>query len=108
MFRATLAGLRARTARMVLSSIAIILGVAFVSGTLVLGNALNAQVHDELARQTQGVDAAVTVNRDDATENTPSTNHAQLGLDQVDAIRKIPGVAGADGRGGAQLPLLQS
>ena len=108
MFRATLAGLRARTARMVLSSIAIILGVAFVSGTLVLGNALNEQVHDDLARQTQGVDASITVNHDDETENSPSTNQARLGLDTVDSIRKIPGVAGADGRGTATLPLIKS
>ena len=111
MFRATLAGLRARTARMVLSSIAIILGVAFVSGTLVLGNALNAQVHDELARQTQGVDASITVNHNNDTENSTGSNstanQTRLGPDTVEAIRKIPGVAGADGRGAATIPVIK-
>jgi putative ABC transport system permease protein len=106
MFRATLAGLRARTARMVLSSIAIILGVAFVSGTLILGNALNAQVHDSLARQTRGVDASVQVNYDGQTSS--SANTTKLGQDTVEAIRKIPGVAGADGRGGGTLPLIKA
>ncbi len=103
MFRATLAGLRARTARMVLSSIAIILGVAFVSGTLVLGNALNDQVHDDLARQAKGVDASITV----SSANENAANPTKLGQDTVEAIRKIPGVAGADGRGGTQLPLIK-
>jgi len=106
MFRATLAGLRARTARMVLSSIAIILGVAFVSGTLVLGNALNEQVRDDLARQTKGVDASITVNSGD--ENSSGATTTKLGQDTVDAIRKIPGVAGADGRGGSEIPLIKS
>ncbi|MFI9385587.1 ABC transporter permease [Kutzneria sp. NPDC052558] len=106
MFRATLAGLRARTARMVLSSIAIILGVAFVSGTLILGNALNDQVHDELARQTKGVDAVVAVNSDNG--NPAGGAETKLTQDNVEAIRKIPGVAGADGRGGTSLPLLKA
>jgi len=106
MFRATLAGLRARTARMVLSSIAIILGVAFVSGTLILGNALNAQVHDSLARQTRGVDASVSVNQDSPAIR--SANPPKLGQDTVDAVRKIPGVAGADGRGGGTVPLIKA
>ena len=41
MLRTTLTGLRYRTARLVLSSLAIALGVAFVSGTLVMGASMN-------------------------------------------------------------------
>jgi putative ABC transport system permease protein len=104
MFKATLAGLRARTARMVLSSIAIILGVAFVSGTLILGNALDKNVRDDFARQTQGVDASVTV----ASSNSAGQNTTRLTQSTVDDIREIPGVAGADGRGGVTVPLLHS
>ncbi|MFC0431379.1 ABC transporter permease [Kutzneria buriramensis] len=102
MFRATLAGLRARTARMVLSSIAIILGVAFVSGTLILGNALNQQVHDEFARQAKGVDVSVGI-----SHATNAGDNTKITQDTIDSVRKIPGVAGADARGGGDIAVIK-
>ena len=55
MLRTIIAGLKARTARLVLSSVAIALGVAFVTGTLVLGDAMNASLRDEFAKDARNV-----------------------------------------------------
>jgi putative ABC transport system permease protein len=60
MLRTTLASLRYRTARLVLSSLAIGLGVAFVTGTLVLGASMSQAYFDSFAAGAKNVDAAVT------------------------------------------------
>ncbi|EWM16699.1 ABC transporter permease [Kutzneria sp. 744] len=52
------------------------------------------------------MDASVTVNQDSAAIR--SNNPPKLTQDAVDTIRRIPGVAGADGRGGGTLPLIKS
>src|SRR5690348_1281850 len=59
MLRTALAGLRYRTARLVLSSLAILLGVAFVTGTLVLGASMNQAFFSSFAAGARNVDAAV-------------------------------------------------
>ncbi|GAA1270772.1 ABC transporter permease [Saccharothrix xinjiangensis] len=98
MLRTIIAGLKARTARLVLSSVAIALGVAFVTGTLVLGDAMNASLRDEFARSARNVDASVSLSgSSDARGITP---------EQLDAIRRAPGVAGADPRATAPVPLI--
>ncbi|MBM7813658.1 putative ABC transport system permease protein [Saccharothrix algeriensis] len=96
MLRTVIAGLRARTARLVLSSVAIALGVAFVTGTLVLGDAMNDSMKDEFAKSSRGVDVAVTVSGD-VEGITPEA---------LEAVRRAPGVAGADPRSFQQVPLL--
>ncbi|HEU5390707.1 MAG TPA: FtsX-like permease family protein [Streptosporangiaceae bacterium] len=60
MLRTTLASLRYRTARLVLSCLVIGLGVAFVTGTLVLGASMNQAYFDSFAAGAMNVDAAVT------------------------------------------------
>ncbi|MFC3893256.1 ABC transporter permease [Lentzea rhizosphaerae] len=92
MLKTILAGLRARTARLVLSSIAIALGVAFVTGTLVLGDAVEAQTRDNFARSARNVDAAVHLpdNSQDQEKGIPA--------DVLQKIRATQGVAGADSR----------
>ncbi|CAL9373188.1 hypothetical protein SUDANB95_00903 [Actinosynnema sp. ALI-1.44] len=98
MLRTIIAGLKARTARLVLSSVAIALGVAFVTGTLVLGDAMNASMRDEFAKSARGVDVSVTLNgTTDSKGITPET---------LAKIRQARGVAGADPRGFASVPLL--
>ncbi|MFD5828467.1 ABC transporter permease [Lentzea sp. NPDC060358] len=88
MLKTILAGLRARTARLVLSSIAIALGVAFVTGTLVLGDAVEAQTRDNFARSARNVDASVTMG-----ENSPN----QEGGVPAEFLAKVRGVAGVEG-----------
>ncbi|SMD12566.1 ABC transporter permease [Lentzea albidocapillata] len=92
MLKTILAGLRARTARLVLSSIAIALGVAFVTGTLVLGDAVGEQTRDNFARSARNVDAAVHM-----AENSPDREKG-IPADFLQKIRSTPGVEGADSR----------
>lgn len=92
MLKTILAGLRARTARLVLSSIAIALGVAFVTGTLVLGDAVGEQTRDNFARSARNVDAAVHT-----AENSPNREDG-IPADFLQKIRDTPGVEGADSR----------
>ncbi|MBB5955837.1 putative ABC transport system permease protein [Saccharothrix tamanrassetensis] len=99
MLRTIIAGLRARTARLVLSSVAIALGVAFVTGTLVLGDAMNASMRDEFAKSARGVDVSVYLSGGggDVKGITPET---------LEKVRQAPGVAGADARAFQQVPLI--
>ncbi|WP_433263519.1 ABC transporter permease [Actinosynnema sp. CS-041913] len=99
MLRTIIAGLKARTARLVLSSVAIALGVAFVTGTLVLGDAMNASMRDEFAKSARGVDVSVYLSGSgsDVKGITPET---------LEKIRQAPGVAGADARAYQQVPLI--
>ncbi len=92
MLRTTLAGIRARFARLVLSSIAIVVGVAFVSGTMVLADALQATMRDEFARSARGVDAVVE----------PS----EKAVPDVAAIRAVDGVAAAELRRTVPVPIV--
>ncbi len=92
MLKTILAGLRARTARLVLSSIAIALGVAFVTGTLVLGDAVEAQTRDNFARSARNVDAAVHLE-----ENNQNRENG-IPADLLQKIRSTQGVEGADSR----------
>ncbi|XVV01966.1 ABC transporter permease [Actinosynnema sp. CA-248983] len=100
MLRTIIAGLKARTARLVLSSVAIALGVAFVTGTLVLGDAMNESMRDEFAKSARGVDVAVGLNGNTDAKGITPENLAK--------IRQTQGVAGADARGFLPVPLLTS
>ncbi|MDX8034514.1 FtsX-like permease family protein [Lentzea sp. BCCO 10_0856] len=102
MLKTILAGLRARTARLVLSSIAIALGVAFVTGTLVLGDAVEAQTRDNFARSARNVDAAVHL-----AENSTDRENG-IPVEFVQKIRSTQGVAGADAREFGSAALLGS
>ncbi|MEV6604546.1 FtsX-like permease family protein [Kutzneria sp. NPDC051319] len=95
MLRTVIAGLKARPKRLLLSAVAIALGVAFVSGSLILADSLHAGVRAAVAYQLRGVDVDVTVKRggdlDDATLNK---------------LRQVPGVAAAEGRTTVGAPML--
>jgi putative ABC transport system permease protein len=91
MLRTTLAGLKARLARLVLSSIAIVLGVAFVSGTLIMGDALSASLNDGFAKEARNVDVVVQPDYSRASGDSP----AKITQDTVATVRGVPGVASA-------------
>ena len=59
MWRATLTSLMARKVRLLLTAIAIVLGVGFMAGTYVLTDTLNAAFDDLFATTTKGVDVQV-------------------------------------------------
>jgi putative ABC transport system permease protein len=91
MLRTTLAGLKSRLARLVLSSIAIVLGVAFVSGTLIMGDALSASLNDGFAKEARNVDVVVQPDYSGAS----ASSAAKITHDTLATVRQVPGVASA-------------
>jgi putative ABC transport system permease protein len=97
MLRSTLAGLRYRAARLLVSSLAIAAGVAFVAGTLVLGASMNQAFYRNFAAGARNVAAAVT---------PPGAQSLRLGSPAapsvpaavLDTVRRVPGVAAVAGR----------
>ena len=105
MLRTTLAGLRHRKTRLALSSLAILLGVAFVAGTLVMGASMKQAFFNGFAAGARNVDAAVT------PRSVQDTRPGHLDAPSVPAavlaeVRAAPGVASAAGRLVGQAPLV--
>lgn len=91
MLRTTLAGLKSRLARLVLSSIAIVLGVAFVAGTLIMGDALSASLNDGFAKEARNVDVVVQPDY----SRDPGDSPPRITQDTLATVRGVPGVASA-------------
>jgi putative ABC transport system permease protein len=98
MLRVTLENLLARKFRLVLTSIAVILGVAFMAGTFVLTDTLGHVFDDLFANTTKGVDAVARARRpfkgegQGAAETRPP---APEGLAPL--VASVPGVERAQG-----------
>ncbi|ACU76959.1 protein of unknown function DUF214 [Catenulispora acidiphila DSM 44928] len=107
MFKTALANLRAHKARMLLSSITVLLGVGFVAGTLIFTDSIKQSFYDSFARQAKNVDAAVTpagglqVSSIENQQDKKTVNPAAL-----DAVRNLPDVASAEGRVLGPAPIL--
>ena len=100
MFKVTLQSLAAKKLRLVLTSIAVVLGVAFMSGTFVLTDTLGSVFDNLFADTTKGVDAVVRSRKafDAADEQGQNTNtRPPVPGPLVDEVRKIPQVARAPG-----------
>jgi putative ABC transport system permease protein len=96
MFRLTLKGLLARKLRLFLTAISITLGVAFVTGSLVLGDTMTATFDQLYAGLTKGTDVTVRSRAaftDTSTLGSPKPIPAAV----VDQVRAVPGVAAAEG-----------
>ena len=63
MWRVTIKGLLAKKLRLVLTSIAVVLGVAFISGTFVLTDTLGSVFDNLFTETTKGIDAVVRTKR---------------------------------------------
>ncbi|MFC0548761.1 FtsX-like permease family protein [Kutzneria chonburiensis] len=94
MLHTVIAGLKARPKRLLLSAVAIALGVAFVSGSLILADAVHVGVRAAVAYELRGVDVKVTV------------KHGDLDDGALSKVRQVPGVAAAEGRMTVTAPLL--
>lgn len=104
MLKSALAGLRAHVFRLLATTVAIVLGVGFVAGTLVFGDTARAAMYDQFARAAKNVDVAVAppaIARKSGRDKGP-----ELPLSTVDDVRRVVGVAAADGRMQEYLPLL--
>lgn len=96
MLRATLKSLLARKLRLLLASLAVLLGVAFVSGTFVLSDTMNRVFDDLFKTINQGI--SVTVQ----TESEVDDEFGGLADEPVpasilDTVKKVPGVRAARG-----------
>lgn len=85
MIRITLRSLRSDGLRLLLSSLAVVLGVAFVAGTLVLTDGMRTSAYDRAGSFDRHTDVAVVAVDD------------PLAPAVLDRIRTIPGVRAADG-----------
>jgi putative ABC transport system permease protein len=94
MLRTTLRSLLARKLRLLLSGLAVVLGVAFVSGTFVLTDTLS-RVFDELFA---GVNAGTSVTVRGVSAIEGSDERPALDASLLERVRSIDGVAEAAGR----------
>lgn len=95
MLRIALKGLFARKLRLFTTSLAVLLGVAFMSGTLVLTDTIGRTFDDLFASATAGTDAVVrgkAVIKGDFNTQRDRVPESLLGT-----IRTTPGVAAAEG-----------
>ena len=101
MFALTLKNLFAHKMRMISTAFAVVLGVAFMAGTLVFADTLSATFGDVLAEANNGVDVLVRADRDLDLGDSGATIDAST----VDLVRQMAGVDQAEVRvsGYAQL-----
>ncbi|RZB17349.1 ABC transporter permease [Streptomyces sp. F001] len=94
MFRTALRNVLAHKARLLMTVLAVMLGVAFVSGTLVFADTLSNAFRNQSAKSYDNVAVAVTSHADpDNPEEEPGIPRKTL-----DKISAVDGVAGAYGR----------
>ncbi|MEV4329932.1 FtsX-like permease family protein [Streptomyces sp. NPDC049597] len=94
MFRTALRNVLAHKARLLMTVLAVMLGVAFVSGTLVFTDTLGNAYRKQSAKSYDDVAVAVTTYADpDDSRKTPGIDDKTL-----ERIRALEGVAGATGR----------
>ena len=104
MLRATLRSLLARRLRLMLSGLAVVIGVAFVSGTYVLTDTINATFNNIFTEANAHVSVAVqgasSVSGQGGTEERNTVPERAL-----EVVRSVPGVSDAHGlvQGVAQL-----
>ncbi|SDJ63068.1 ABC transporter permease [Nonomuraea jiangxiensis] len=96
MLRTALAGLRAHRLRLLLTALAILLGVGFIAGTFVLNDTVQAAFSQRVTADADKVDVAVL----------PRDAHAVLPARLLDRIRALDGVTDAQGLVRGPAPLL--
>ncbi|MFF8913790.1 ABC transporter permease [Streptomyces sp. NPDC015032] len=99
MFRTALRNVLAHKARLLMTVLAVVLGVAFVSGTLVFTDTLGNAFRKQSAKSYDDVAVAVTTYADQRDDKTPGIDAATLkklqGLDGVGTVTgRVSGFAG--------------
>src|ERR1700677_2102842 len=104
MLRVTLLALRYRKARLAMSALAIVLGVAFVAGTLMMSASINRSYSGSFAAGARNVSVAVAAQK---SGDPPGQIGGQvLPAAALAAVRAVPGVTAAAGRLGGPASLL--
>ncbi|MEV7104433.1 ABC transporter permease [Streptomyces atroolivaceus] len=93
MFRTAVRNVLAHKARLLMTVLAVMLGVAFVSGTLVFTDTLGNAFRNQSAKNYDKVAVAVTTWAERGDEETPAVDEATL-----EKIEDLDGVAEATGR----------
>ncbi|MDH6220575.1 ABC transporter permease [Streptomyces pseudovenezuelae] len=96
MFRTALRNVLAHKARLLMTVLAVMLGVAFVSGTLVFTNTISDAYQNSSAKGFDQVDVAVTPKSQEDEGNTINKT-PELTQAQLDTAAKVPGAASAIG-----------
>jgi putative ABC transport system permease protein len=94
MFSLTLKTIRAKKARFVLTAVAVMLGVAFMAGTLVLTDTIK-QTYDDLAGQVYK-DTDAVVRSASTVEADNVTTRGSIDAALLDQVRAVPSVAAAE------------
>jgi putative ABC transport system permease protein len=94
-FRIALKGLFARKLRLFTTSLAVLLGVAFMSGTLVLTDTIGRTFDDLFANAAAGTDAVVRGKAAVTSDFGNQRDRVPAGL--VDTVRAVDGVQAAEG-----------
>lgn len=96
MLHVALKDILARKRRLVTTSIAVVLGIAFLTGTQLLSATLSSSIKSLVGDVYQGVDAVV---RSSKTTDTPFGQplRTPIGEDLLPEVQRVPGVAVAQG-----------
>jgi putative ABC transport system permease protein len=111
MFRLALSNALSRASRLVVSVLAVALGVAFITATLAVTDALKGAVEDAFGRESRDLSATV-----DRSPQATEAGSRTVPLELLEKVRAVPGVAAAEGElwgpitgvtGGEGRPLFQ-
>jgi putative ABC transport system permease protein len=99
MWRVTLKGLVAHKFRLLLTSLAIVLGVSFIAGTLVLTDTIGSVFDNLMTDSTRGVDVAVRTKQafDPGAQGGGSWTRDPVPASLVSTVAAVPGVRAFDG-----------
>jgi putative ABC transport system permease protein len=95
MWKATRKGLAAHKLRLVLTGLAIVLGVGFVAGTYVLTDTINKTFSDLFNQVTKGVDVAVRAKATFSAQG--NQQRAPMPASVLDQVKAVQGVKAAEG-----------
>ncbi|WP_314254473.1 ABC transporter permease [Streptomyces sp. DSM 40907] len=98
MFRTALRNVLAHKARLLMTVLAVTLGVAFVSGTLVFTDTLKKSLSGQSAKSYEGIAVSVTSYGQGRNEQGEKEGEPGLGQQTLDKIKALPGVETVSGR----------
>ncbi|MCU1460791.1 MAG: hypothetical protein JWO37_866 [Acidimicrobiales bacterium] len=111
MWKATIRSLMAHKLRLILTGIAIVLGVGFVTGTLVLSDTLSATFNNLFRGITAGIDVQVRSPKtfsEQGNQGGGGTQHLPVPETVLSDVERIPGVAAATGEAVGSAILIDS
>ncbi|MGZ4609591.1 MAG: ABC transporter permease [Actinomycetes bacterium] len=97
MFTATIRGMFAHKLRLVLTTASIALGVAFLAGTLILTDTMKLAFDQLFGKVSSGTDAVVRQESAYTASSGISTSRAPVAASVLDRVKRVDGVAAAEG-----------